>query len=51
MFQRTIRSDPFFLLQRSWALIIISFIFMALGGFIFGVVFVQAIKSILFGNE
>ena len=50
MFKIALKFDPYFLYVKSCIIIAISFIFMGLGGFIFGVVFVQAIKSLLLGN-
>ena len=44
------RFDPRFLYWKSCILIAISFVFMGIGGFIFGVVFVQAITSLLYGS-
>ena len=50
MFKIALKFDPYFLYVKSCIIIAISFIFMGLGGFIFGVVFVQAIKSLLLGD-
>lgn len=51
MFKFTIRSDPSFLLKKSWAMISMSLVFMGLGGFIFGVVFTQGIKGLIYGKD
>lgn len=51
MFKCTLRSDPSYLRKKSMALISMSLIFMALGGFIFGVVFTQGIKGLINGQE
>ena len=45
MLKCIMKYDPSFLRKRSWAIIVASFVFMAIGGFIFGIVFVQAIQS------
>ena len=50
MFKCTIRSDPSFLLKKSWAMIAMSLVFMGLGGFIFGVVFTQGIEGLIYGK-
>ena len=50
LFKCTIRSDPSYLLKKSWALLVLSLGFIGLGGFIFGVVFTQGIKSLLSGS-
>ena len=50
LFKCTIRSDPSYLLKKSWALLVLSLVFIGLGGFIFGVVFTQGIKSLISGS-
>ena len=47
MFKCALKFDPQILYWKSYIPIAISFVFMGLGGFIFGVVFVQAITSLL----
>ena len=50
LFKCTIRSDPSYLLKKSWGLLVLSLVFIGLGGFIFGVVFTQGIKSLIRGG-
>ena len=47
MFKCALKFDPQILYWKSYIPIAISFVFMGLGGFIFGVVFVQAVTSLL----
>merc|ERR1719322_690665 len=50
LFKCTIRADPSYLLKKSWALLALSLVFIGLGGFIFGVVFTQGMKSLISGS-
>ena len=47
LFMSAMNSDPAILLKKSWAFIVTSFVFIAVGSFIFGVVFVQGINGLI----
>ena len=50
LFKCTIRADSSYIMRKTWALLALSLVFIGLGGFIFGVVFTQGIKSLISGK-
>merc|ERR1719150_298150 len=50
LFKCTLRADPSYIMRKTWALLALSLVFIGLGGFIFGVVFTQGIKSLISGK-
>ena len=47
MLKCALRSDSSFLSDRRWLFVVFSIIYLALGGSIFGIVFVEAIKGMI----